>query len=140
MAEDAAQAAKERDGVDALAASVRMRDVDRNYRCGVDGGVLEIGRRWCRGLSPPGRPTCSKANSFRWTGSSTGAGGGRQHRPWTVDFFRSTSETRLNLQWWRRSKFERLFFSSTGDPRQPMGTILSGAERRLINARAGCGD
>ena len=96
MADDAARAAKERDGVDALAASVRMRDVDRNYRCGVDGGVLETGRRWCRGLSPPGRPIRPKANSFRWTGSSTGAGGGRQHRAWTVDFFRSTSETRLN--------------------------------------------
>ena len=41
VAEDAARAAKERDDVDALAASVRMQDVDRNFRCGVDSGVID---------------------------------------------------------------------------------------------------
>ena len=137
MAEDAARAAKERDGVDALAVSVRMRDVDRNFRCGVDGGVTRPpGRRRCRGLSPPGRPTRPKANSSRWTGSSTGAGDGRQHRPWTVNLFRSTGETRLNLHWWRRSKFERLFFSSTGNPPLAHGHHPAGRQAQ-INQCAG---
>ena len=72
MTEDAARAAKERDGVDALAASVRMRDVNRNFRYGVDDGVLDASP----GTAPVLRTIATGSN-----------------------FFRSTGKTRLNLHW-----------------------------------------
>ena len=61
--ENAARAATERDVVDALGASIRMRDVNRNFRYGVDGGVLN---------ATPGTALVSRIIATRSTDSSKG--------------------------------------------------------------------